>query len=240
MYVDTSTDVGDPTYNCHPFAGYYLPYPDAKYEGLVTTISEEIPMLNWTYVDKDTYNVRYGVRADAQSHLTGPWNCTRQDRRMTFESWEGFVAVEEEENLWAVRFDRDDNGLRGKVSGKRVLEIELTRREKRWKRDVTARHEDQSTIHTETDNPKSIPDIDNAQEEAAHEDMDSDGSTLGGSVPDLSLLDKLNIQENVDNSPPIEESPDEEDSATRVGHPPHDSSRPNSLSLDNLPNNLVD
>ena len=105
-------------------------------------------MLNWVYVDRNTYEIKYGIRADAQSHLKGPWNCTRQDRRMTFEGWEGFVAVEEEENLWAVRFDRDDDGLRQKISGKRVLEIELTRTEKRWKQDPTARRADQATIHS--------------------------------------------------------------------------------------------
>lgn len=116
----------------HPFAGYYLPYPDKPYEGLVSTISDEPPMLNWIYVDKDTYEVKYGVRADAQPHITGPFDCTRQDRRMTLESWEGFVAVEEFPGIWALYFDKDDDGLVTKVPmGTRVLEVELTRREKK-------------------------------------------------------------------------------------------------------------
>ncbi|KAI1458199.1 hypothetical protein F4805DRAFT_474638 [Annulohypoxylon moriforme] len=116
----------------HPFAGYYLPYPDKPYEGLVSTISDEPPMLNWIYVDKDTYEVKYGVRADAQPHITGPFDCTRQDRRMILESWEGFVAVEEFPGIWALYFDRDDDGLVTKVPmGTRVLEVELTRREKK-------------------------------------------------------------------------------------------------------------
>ncbi|KAJ9215429.1 hypothetical protein DTO166G4_3083 [Paecilomyces variotii] len=116
----------------HPFAGYYLPYPDEKYEGLVSTIVDEPPVLNWIYVDKDTYEVKYGIRAQAQPNIHGPFDCTRQDRRVTLEGWEGFVAVEEEEGLWALYFDRDDNGLKGKVKpGTRVLEIELTRKEKR-------------------------------------------------------------------------------------------------------------
>ncbi|KAJ9297642.1 hypothetical protein DTO271G3_4417 [Paecilomyces variotii] len=116
----------------HPFAGYYLPYPDEKYEGLVSTIVDEPPVLNWIYVDKDTYEVKYGIRAQAQPNIHGPFDCTRQDRRVTLEGWEGFVAVEEEEGLWALYFDRDDNGLKGKVKpGTRVLEVELTRKEKR-------------------------------------------------------------------------------------------------------------
>ncbi|KAI0173462.1 hypothetical protein GGR52DRAFT_580102 [Hypoxylon sp. FL1284] len=116
----------------YPFSGYYLPYPDKSYEGLVSTISDDPPMLNWIYVDKNTYEVKYGVRADAQEHITGPFDCTRQDRRMTLEGWEGFVAVEEFPGIWALYFDRDDDGLVTKVPmGTRVLEIELTRREKK-------------------------------------------------------------------------------------------------------------
>ncbi|KAI0376427.1 hypothetical protein F5Y04DRAFT_273705 [Hypomontagnella monticulosa] len=137
LYITTGTpsvEDGQPTTagSGYPFSGYYLPYPDKPYEGLVSTISDDPPMLNWIYVDKDTYEVKYGVRADAQPHVTGPFDCTRQDRRMTLEGWEGFVAVEEFPGIWALYFDRDDDGLVTKVPmGTRVLEVELTRREKK-------------------------------------------------------------------------------------------------------------
>lgn len=118
--------------NGYPFSGYFLPYPDSEYEGLVSTISDDPPMLNWIYVDKDTYEVKYGVRLEAQENITGPFDCTKQDRRMTLEGWEGFVAVEEIPGIWAVYYDRDDDGLRSKVPlGTRVLEVELIRREKK-------------------------------------------------------------------------------------------------------------
>jgi hypothetical protein len=144
LYVDTGT--ADDSSFGHPLAGYFLPYPDEKYEGLVTTITDAAPILNWVYIDKATYQVKHGIRANAQPNLHGPFDCTRQDRRLTFEGWEGFVAVEEEPYLWGIYFDRDDNGLRGKVpSGTRVLEIELTRREKKWKKDPAARKEEQGT-----------------------------------------------------------------------------------------------
>lgn len=45
--------------------------------------------MNWVYIDKVTYEVKYGVRADAQLNLAGPFDCTRQDRRLTFDGWEG-------------------------------------------------------------------------------------------------------------------------------------------------------
>ena len=131
----------------HPFAGYYLPYPDTSYEGLVSTICDDPPVLNWIYVDSDTYQVKYGLRVEAQPNITGPFDCTRQDRRMTLEGWEGFVVVEEPEQpgTWSLYFDRDDNGLRGKVAGgRRVLEVELWRREKRWKKDPDVRQQEQA------------------------------------------------------------------------------------------------
>lgn len=120
----------------HPFAGYYLPYPDSIYEGLVSTITNVAPIMNWIYVDCETYEVKYGVRADAEGHITGPFDCTRQDRRLTLEGWEGFVAVkenrEETDGLWALYFDRDDDGLRSKFGhGTVVLEVELCRWERR-------------------------------------------------------------------------------------------------------------
>lgn len=133
----------------HAFAGYYLPYPDSKFEGLVSTISDKILNLNWIYVDIDTYQVKYGLRVDAQPNITGPFDCTRQDRRMTLEGWEGFVVVEEDPGIWALYFDRDDNGLRSKVAqGTRVLEVELWRREKRWTKDPLRREQEQATQNT--------------------------------------------------------------------------------------------
>jgi hypothetical protein len=71
---------------------------------------------------------------------------------MTFEKWEGFCAAEEEPYLWALYFDRDDNGLRGKIRpGTRVLDLELRRVEKRYTRDPALRQEEQTTAHAATE-----------------------------------------------------------------------------------------
>ncbi|KAF2853189.1 hypothetical protein T440DRAFT_368018, partial [Plenodomus tracheiphilus IPT5] len=144
LWIDTGTEDG--TVLGHPYAGYYLPYPDSKYEGLVTTITDAAPIMNWVYIDRDTHQVRYGVRADAQPNLTGPFDCTRQDRRLTFDGWEGWCAVEEVPGLWALYFDIDDDGLKGKVgTGLKVLELELSRKEKRFQKESEARQQDQTT-----------------------------------------------------------------------------------------------
>ncbi|OJD40611.1 uncharacterized protein BKCO1_1000183 [Diplodia corticola] len=132
LYIDTENAAETDESSGHPFAGYYLPYPDSEYEGLVSTITHIAPILNWIYIDKDTFEVKYGVRDLAQPHLTGPFDCTRQDRRLTFEDWEGFVAVEEAPMTWALYFDRDDTGLKGKIPpGQKVLEVVLTRQERK-------------------------------------------------------------------------------------------------------------
>lgn len=124
----------------HPFAGYFLPYPDRDWgrngEGLVSTITDEPPQLNWIYMDLDTYQLKYGNRVESEGHLVGPWDCTRIEKRLTLDGWEGFMAVQEGRGgPWALYFDHDDNGLAGKVAQKRILEVELTRKERRKGRD---------------------------------------------------------------------------------------------------------
>ena len=87
--------------------------------------------MNWIYVSRDTHEVKFGVRQFAEPNLTGPFDCTRQDRRLTFGGWEGFVAVREG-GFWAVYFDVNGDGLASKVApGTPVIELELIRREMR-------------------------------------------------------------------------------------------------------------
>jgi hypothetical protein len=115
----------------HPFTGYFLPYPKKSYDGLVTTINNE-NLLNWVYIESSTQLVKHGVRSEAQSQLTGPMGLKfsiNGEKRLTFEGWEGFVVVEEEQGQWALYFDRDDNGLRNRVNGQHVVEVELIRME---------------------------------------------------------------------------------------------------------------
>ena len=125
---------------------------------MVTTISDDPPFLNWVYVDRKTHEVKYGVRADAEPNLVGPWDNTKVDGRITFQGWEGFVAVEENEGspLWALYFDVDDDGLRGDgmVGTKRVrmLSLEIWRRELRLNRDdAIQEREDRLTTRREKD-----------------------------------------------------------------------------------------
>lgn len=180
MYIDRITPDDSPF--GHPFAGYYLPYPEEKFEGLVSTITDEAPILNWVYVDSMTYEVKYGIRVDAQPNFHTPFDCTRQDHRMTFDGWEGFCAVEESPGVWALYFDYNDDGLRNRVlPGTRVLEVVLTRVEKRWAKDPEKRKAEQSTISNLRE-PDSEPGV-LATGEADH---DAGGSTSDASSPGVS------------------------------------------------------
>ena len=106
-----------------------MPYPEKDFDGIVSTINE-MNMLNWIYIDSSTYEVKYGVRAEADKHITGPMGIlTLQDgeMRLICMQWEGFAVVEEEEDEWALCFDKDNNNLKEKVRGKRITEVELIR-----------------------------------------------------------------------------------------------------------------
>ncbi|MCJ1479693.1 hypothetical protein MMC13_008379 [Lambiella insularis] len=137
LYIDVSTaeELEFDKPSGHPFSGYFLPHPEHNWgwqgEGLVSTIMDDPPQLNWIYVDQETYEVKYGTKVESSSHLVGPFNCTKVDRRIIFEGWEGFLAVREQQDIWALYFDREDDGLKNKVSDKRILEIELVKKERK-------------------------------------------------------------------------------------------------------------
>ncbi|PGG97281.1 hypothetical protein AJ79_09267 [Helicocarpus griseus UAMH5409] len=117
----------------HTAQAFYVTYPpdDDKRErglGLVSTIAVDPPMLNWIYVDKDTLEVKYGNRTQSREHLVGPWDWTEDETGVTVADLEGFMAVEEEEGVWAVYFDRFGDGLQKvRDEGKEVMEISLER-----------------------------------------------------------------------------------------------------------------
>ncbi|KAF2726867.1 hypothetical protein EJ04DRAFT_452474, partial [Polyplosphaeria fusca] len=137
IYIDTDLLQEDGA--SHICSGYYAPYPDGSYEGLVTTINDAATTMNWVYVEINTNELRCGDRKDADRNLAGPFDRTRETRHLTFQEWEGFCAVEETPGIWAVYFDTDDNALKDKVPlGTIILEIEIELQEKRYEMDAQA------------------------------------------------------------------------------------------------------
>lgn len=82
----------------HKFNGYYFKYPcEQGYQGMVSTIQDDPPMLNWLYVDKDTGAIRYGSRKETIGHVIGPWAWSEDEEFLTMDGddWR-FIAVEED------------------------------------------------------------------------------------------------------------------------------------------------
>lgn len=64
---------------------------------MVSTISDDPPMLNWIFVDKDSGAIRYGSRKDSEGHVIGPWGWTEDEQFLIIDGddWR-FMAVEED------------------------------------------------------------------------------------------------------------------------------------------------
>ena len=130
----------------HAFAGFYIQYPDENRcppeRGLVSTISDEPPVLNWVFVDRETFEIRYNNRSGSIEHIVGEWDWTADETHMLFQGWEGFVVVDEwdgadedestpwgKEGLrWALYYDVGDDGLRGRRKGRDMFEVALERK----------------------------------------------------------------------------------------------------------------
>ncbi|KAL1845175.1 hypothetical protein VTK73DRAFT_972 [Phialemonium thermophilum] len=103
----------------HKFSGYYFTYPsDEQHLGLVSTIAEDPPMLNWIYVDKDSHLLRHGGRSATLGHVIGPWGWSDDERHVTLQGRDDhFVAVElKEYGRWALFHDPDGRVRRGEMS----------------------------------------------------------------------------------------------------------------------------
>ncbi|KAK0621619.1 hypothetical protein B0T17DRAFT_493422 [Bombardia bombarda] len=99
----------------HKFTGYYFTYPsEAQHLGMVSTIADDPPMLNWIFVDKDTHMVRHGGRGETLGgHIIGPWYWSADEQRLTLEGDDSnFVAVQDENKKWSIAWDRDGS-IRG-------------------------------------------------------------------------------------------------------------------------------
>ncbi|KAK9242792.1 hypothetical protein V1506DRAFT_546419 [Lipomyces tetrasporus] len=112
----------------HRFNGFYFEYPpEPGTNGLVSSIQDDPPMLNWIYVDKDGLCLRYGSKSDSMGHIIGHWDWTEDEEDVTLRDDEGFVVVEEEDRRWGVYFDVNGDGS-GLPSGRTTVGVSLTRK----------------------------------------------------------------------------------------------------------------
>lgn len=107
--------------DAHKFTGYYFTYPsEAQQLGLVSTIADDPPMLNWIFVDKDTHMLRHGGRQETLGgHVIGPWGWSDDEQWLALEGDHGsFVAVEQANERWALFYDPDGRVRRGEMAGR--------------------------------------------------------------------------------------------------------------------------
>lgn len=117
---------------------FYIEYPDPERVpmemGLVSQVSDDPPLLNWLYIDKRTYELKYGNRSESREHHVGNWDWTEDGIGVTFAGAEAFVAVEgigEDQGAWQVYFDGGDEqseALKRQLGKRRKIEISLERR----------------------------------------------------------------------------------------------------------------
>lgn len=121
-------------------------------------------------------------------NFKGPFDCTRQDRRLTLGGWEGFVAVQEGD-FWALYFDLDGDRLQSKVpEGTPVLDIELQRIEMRTpkpipkeetKEDSDAETKVESDVETKVDSNADVKEHFKAESEGNGEEEKIQGDLNG-------------------------------------------------------------
>jgi len=127
LYLENSIPIPEGYKPLHRFAGYYFTFPSPEpTQGLVSTISDDPPMLNWIYVDKDTMEVKYGNKTTSQEHLVGPWLWSGNEKELTMDENTRFVVVEEETDAWGVYYDKAGDWSDLPLDG-RILDVELER-----------------------------------------------------------------------------------------------------------------
>ena len=119
----------------HLFEGFYIAYPDSHRVqptpmGLVSTISNEPPILNWIYVDKRTRELKYGNRTQSREHVVGSWDWDVSDEDdpggLVLEGEEAAVAVRSSADSWEIRWADEDGAVH--AAGKELVEVSLERK----------------------------------------------------------------------------------------------------------------
>ncbi|KAJ6784703.1 hypothetical protein PWT90_00446 [Aphanocladium album] len=76
---------------------FYFQYPSQEQHlGLVSSIQDDRPMLNWIYVDADSGSLCHGGRKHTIGHIIGPWGWSDDEKLLILKSSAEFTAKNEE------------------------------------------------------------------------------------------------------------------------------------------------
>ncbi|KAB8216190.1 hypothetical protein BDV33DRAFT_233666 [Aspergillus novoparasiticus] len=85
-----------PTPSMTAFNGHFFELPDlaqGNLNGLVAISGETPPTLRWVYLDKDTYEMRWGGKQDREGHIGGPFDLTRDGDYIALNDTQRWLAL---------------------------------------------------------------------------------------------------------------------------------------------------
>ena len=95
----------------HKFCGFYFKYPgEEQHLGLVSSVQDDTPMLNWIFVDHDTHELKHGARKHTIGKTIGPWGWSDDEKLLTLDSTSNFAAKRETRDgveTWVVYWDEN-------------------------------------------------------------------------------------------------------------------------------------
>ncbi|PIG86957.1 hypothetical protein AARAC_004722 [Aspergillus arachidicola] len=85
-----------PTPSMTAFNGHFFELPDlaqGNLNGLVAISGETPPTLRWVYLDKDTYEMRWGGKQDREGHIGGPFDLTHDGDYIALNDTQRWLAL---------------------------------------------------------------------------------------------------------------------------------------------------
>ncbi|GMG03539.1 unnamed protein product [Aspergillus oryzae] len=85
-----------PTPSMTAFNGHFFELPDlaqGNLNGLVAISGETPPTLRWVYLDKNTYEMRWGGKQDREGHIGGPFDLTRDGDYLALNDTQRWLAL---------------------------------------------------------------------------------------------------------------------------------------------------
>ncbi|KAE8373996.1 hypothetical protein BDV26DRAFT_300632 [Aspergillus bertholletiae] len=129
-----------PTTSMTAFNGHFFESPDLEkgnLNGLVAVSGETPPTLRWVYLDKHTFEMRWGGKEDREGHISGPFDLTHEGDYLALNDTQRWLAVrlehteqsetETDTGLWRLHCDWEENYGASFSHGAQMMPIYLRR-----------------------------------------------------------------------------------------------------------------
>ncbi|KAE8413814.1 hypothetical protein BDV36DRAFT_299596 [Aspergillus pseudocaelatus] len=129
-----------PTLSMTAFNGHFFELPDLQQgnlNGLVAISGETPPTLRWVYLDKETYQMRWGGKQDREGHIGGPFDLTHDGDYLALNDTQRWLALRLEDaeqdgreagvGIWRLCCDYEENNGAGLPVDTPKMQIYLRR-----------------------------------------------------------------------------------------------------------------